>query len=190
MNNFKHHLLTLETLYQRPTSEQTRQRILAKADQLIRHFGLTKTTVSDIAAGLGMSPANIYKFFPSKDSIIEASVEENLAELRMSIDAAVSSGSGTLARIERLVLAIFRWQKQLACDELRRFGALRLACTQRWKCVRDFRKFLLQKVTAIIESGARTGEFDISELSLPPAFCSTAWQSPSIPQRLRTLMTR
>jgi AcrR family transcriptional regulator len=169
MNNVTHHLLTLKTLYQRPTSEQTRQRILAKADQLIRHFGLAKTTVSDIAAGLGMSPANIYKFFPSKDSIIEASVEENLAGLKMSIEAVVSSASGALARIERLVLTIFRWQKRYACEEPQLLESLRFASTRRWKCVRDFRKFLLQKLTAIIETGARTGEFDISELSAPAA---------------------
>jgi Tetracyclin repressor-like, C-terminal domain len=62
---------------------------------------------------------------------------------------------------------IFRWQKQLACDEPQLLESLRFASTRRWKCVRDFRKFLLQKVTAIIESGVRTGEFDISELSAP-----------------------
>jgi AcrR family transcriptional regulator len=167
MNNVKHHLLTLKTLYQRPTSEQTRQRILAKADQLIRHFGLTKTTVSDIAAGLGMSPANIYKFFPSKDSIIEASVEEKLAELKMSIEAAVSSASGALARIECLVLTIFHWQKRYACDEPQLLESLRFASTRRWRCVRDLKRFLLQTVTAIIEIGVRTGEFDISERSAP-----------------------
>jgi AcrR family transcriptional regulator len=102
----------LKTLDPRPIYQPTRQRILAKADELIRHFGLAKTTVADIAAGLGMSPANIYKYFPSKHSLIEASVEEKLAQLQRSIEAAVSSSSGARARIERLVLTIFRWQKR------------------------------------------------------------------------------
>jgi AcrR family transcriptional regulator len=155
----------LNTLFQRSTHEQTRQLILAKADQLIRHFGLAKTTVADIAAGLGMSPANIYKFFPSKDSIIEASVEQNLAELKMSIDAAISSASGALARIESLVLTIFRWQQHYLREEPQLFESLRIATTRRWKCVRNLKRFLLQTVTAIIETGARTGEFDISELN-------------------------
>jgi AcrR family transcriptional regulator len=157
----------LKTLDQRPTHQQTRQRILAKADELIRHFGLAKTTVADIAAGLGMSSANIYKFFPSKDRIIEAGVEENLTQLKISIEAAVASSSGALARMERLVLTIFRWQKRYVRDEPQLFGPLRLASARRWKCVRDFRRFLLQKITDIIETGARSGEFDISELSAP-----------------------
>jgi AcrR family transcriptional regulator len=167
MNNYYRHLLTLKRLYQRPTSEHTRQLILAKADQLIRHFGLTKTTVSDIAAGLGMSPANIYKFFPSKDSIIEASIEEKLAELKISIQAAISSASGALAQLECLVLTIFCWQKRYACDEPQLLESLRYASTRRWRCVRDLRRFLLQTVTDIIELGARTGEFGISELDAP-----------------------
>ena len=157
----------MNTLYQRQTSQETRQRILAKADQLIRHFGLAKTTVADIAAGLGMSPANIYKFFPSKDSIIEASVEENLAELKVSIQAAISSASGALTRIERLVLTVFHWRKRYVRDEPQLFESLCFAIARDWKCVRDFREFLLRKITDIIEAGSRTGEFDTSDLSAP-----------------------
>jgi AcrR family transcriptional regulator len=43
------------------TRDETRERILIKADELFRQFGFPKTTVADIAAELGMSPANIYK---------------------------------------------------------------------------------------------------------------------------------
>jgi AcrR family transcriptional regulator len=52
--------LGLKLFAGRSTREQTRQRILVKANELIRRFGLTKTAVADIAAALGMSPANVY----------------------------------------------------------------------------------------------------------------------------------
>ena len=45
---------------------------MIKADELFRQFGFLKTMVADIAAELGMSPANIYKFFSSKEAIIQA----------------------------------------------------------------------------------------------------------------------
>src|SRR5215467_1636471 len=99
-------LMDLTPLSQRSTHEQTRQRILTKAGELFRHFGFAKTTVADIAAGLAMSPANIYKSFPSKDAIIQAVAEQELAELIKSIEAAVSSSPGALARIEALALAV------------------------------------------------------------------------------------
>jgi AcrR family transcriptional regulator len=150
--------LTLKTLAQRQTREQTRQRILAKADELFRHFGIAKTTVADIAAGLSMSPANIYKSFPSKDAIIQAVAEQELAELIKSIEAAVSSSPGALARIEALALAIFHWHRELLRQESQLFQLVLFANAQHWDCTRDFKAFLLQTIISV-----QSGEFHLSD---------------------------
>ena len=47
-------------------------RILEAAERLFRHYGYAKTNVADIARDLGMSPANIYRFFASKTEIHQA----------------------------------------------------------------------------------------------------------------------
>src|ERR1700754_586473 len=47
-------------------------RILDSAEKLFRHYGYSKTTVADIARDLGMSTANIYRFFASKVEIHQA----------------------------------------------------------------------------------------------------------------------
>jgi AcrR family transcriptional regulator len=154
----------LKTFSRRSTREQTRQRILAKADELVRHFGLAKTTVADIAVALGMSPANIYKSFPSKDAIIEAVAEQGLAELKRTIEAAIASSPGSLARIDSLALAVFRWHNQYFRHEPQMFQLLFTANAEHWDCVRDFKKFLLQKITEAIEAGSQSGEFHISEV--------------------------
>src|SRR3954452_13892587 len=44
-------------------------RILDCAERLFRHYGYGKTNVADIARELGMSPANIYRFFACKVEI-------------------------------------------------------------------------------------------------------------------------
>src|SRR5215469_1246829 len=157
--------MNLTILSHRSTHEQTRQRILAKADELFRHFGFAKTTVADIAAGLAMSPANIYNFFPSKDAIIQAGAEQKLAELKKTIEAAVSSSPGALARIEGLALAIFHWHRELFCREPQLFQLVQLANAHSWDCVRDFKNFLQQTITEIIEAGTQTGEFKVSDSS-------------------------
>ena len=56
----------------RTKAEETRERIMEAAEALFRRMGFPKTAVADIAAELGMSPANIYRFFPSKNAIVEA----------------------------------------------------------------------------------------------------------------------
>ena len=154
--------MDLAPLAQRSTHEQTRQRILAKAGELFRHFGFAKTTVADIAAGLAMSPANIYKFFPSKDAIIQASLEQKLAEVKKSIEAVISSSSGALARIEGLALAVFHWHSEYLRHEPQLFQLVQLANAHSWDCVRDFKNFLQQTITEIIEAGTQSGEFYVS----------------------------
>jgi AcrR family transcriptional regulator len=150
-------------LYQRSTHEQSRQRILAKAGELFRHFGFAKTTVADIATGLAMSPANIYKFFPSKDAIIQAVAEQEAAELKKSIEASISSSAGALAQIEALALAIFHWRRELFRHERQLFQLVQAANANLWDCVRDFRNFLQQTITGIIAAGTQSGEFHVSD---------------------------
>ena len=155
----------MKTFAQRQTREQTRQRILAKADELFRHFGFAKTTVADIAAGLAMSPANIYKSFSSKDAIIQAVAEQELTGLKKSIEAAVSSSSGALARIEALALAVFHWHRELLRHESQLFQLFLFVNAQHWDCTRDFKAFLLQAIAKLIEAGVQSGEFHLSDSS-------------------------
>ena len=62
-------------------TEDTRARIMETAETLFRRLGFAKTAVADIAAELGMSPANVYRFFPSKNAIVEAICQRCLSEL-------------------------------------------------------------------------------------------------------------
>lgn len=48
---------------------ETRDLILDQAEALIRHIGRKKTNVEDIAQKLGMSRANIYRFYPTRAAI-------------------------------------------------------------------------------------------------------------------------
>ena len=57
----------------RETAEETRERIARTAEELFRRMGFAKTAVADIASELGMSPANVYRFFPSKTAIVATS---------------------------------------------------------------------------------------------------------------------
>src|SRR5262249_16858695 len=61
--------------------DDTKARIVEVADALFRRIGYGKTTVADIAAELDMSPANVYRFFPSKDAIVQAICRRCLAEV-------------------------------------------------------------------------------------------------------------
>ena len=76
-------------------TEDTRARIMETAETLFRRLGYAKTAVADIAAELRMSPANIYRFFPSKTAIVQAMCQRCLNELEEKVWAvARSQGAG------------------------------------------------------------------------------------------------
>ena len=72
----------------RPGPDETRARILEKSEELFRRLGFAKTAVADIAAELGMSPANVYRFFASKLDIAEALAKER-REVEFKLYAAI-----------------------------------------------------------------------------------------------------
>lgn len=49
-----------------------REELIDCAIELIEERGSTSVTVAELAARAGMSPANLYRFFDSKDALIEA----------------------------------------------------------------------------------------------------------------------
>src|SRR5262249_57135784 len=96
----------------RAKSDDTRTRIVETADALFRRLGFAKTAVADIAAELKMSPANVYRFFPSKSAIVEAICQRCLGELEDRAWAVARSPGSAAERIERLVLETVAFHKE------------------------------------------------------------------------------
>jgi AcrR family transcriptional regulator len=66
--------------------------ILDAAERAIVRNGFHKTTMQDLAAECGMSPGNLYRYFPSKDAIVAGLAERD--RLRMNADMAVLRDAG------------------------------------------------------------------------------------------------
>src|SRR5438874_7282358 len=96
----------------RTKPDDTRARIMDTAEALFRRLGYAKTAVADIAGELKMSPANVYRFFPSKNAIIEAICQRCLSELEDRAWAVARSRGSAAERLERLVLEILAYHKE------------------------------------------------------------------------------
>src|SRR6266545_2649723 len=86
----------------RTKPDDTRARIMDTAEALFRRLGYAKTAVADIAGELKMSPANVYRFFPSKNAIIEAICQRCLGDLEDTAWAVARSRGSAAERLERL----------------------------------------------------------------------------------------
>jgi len=158
-------LTTTHFARKRLTREETRERIMVKADELFRQYGFIKTTVADIAAELAMSPANIYKFFSSKEAIIQASADRNLLVLAEAVDQHMVTSGTALDRIEKVLLTVYRHNADILRNERQVFKLMIWAYEQKWDCSAAFDKFLLQTFAKLVKEGMSTGEFKSGDAS-------------------------
>jgi AcrR family transcriptional regulator len=140
--------------------DDTRARIMVTAEALFRRIGFAKTAVADIAAELGMSPANIYRFFPSKNAIVEAICERCLSELEEKAWAVARSKATAAGRVERLFLEILAYNKENLLEEQRVHDIVLVAIDQNWEAIRAHKHSIGNVLEVILRDGIAAGEFE------------------------------
>ncbi len=82
--------------------EERRLRILSAAEHCFVRTGFHKTTMQDVAAEAGMSAGNVYRYFPSKDAIVEGLVARDRAEVTAGFERLRADNvMGSLAALMR-----------------------------------------------------------------------------------------
>ena len=122
--------------------DDTRVRIMDAAEALFRRLGFGKTAVADIAAELRMSPANVYRFFPSKNAIVEAICQRCLGELEEKAWAAARSRGSAAERIERLVLETLAYHKDNHLTDQRVNDMVLAAIELSWGAIRAHKEHM------------------------------------------------
>jgi AcrR family transcriptional regulator len=144
----------------RTKPDDTRARIMDTAEALFRRLGYAKTAVADIAAELKMSPANVYRFFPSKNAIIEAICQRCLGELEDTAWAVARSRGSAAERLERLVLEILAYHRENHLTEQRVNDMVLAAIELSWGAIRAHKEHMRMVFEAVLREGIERGEFE------------------------------
>ena len=83
-----------------------RQRIIAACREMAMVRGFSGFTVDDLTARTGISKRTIYRYFNSKEEIIESVLEQFMADVRRSIEQALEKTENPLEKIMNVVLGI------------------------------------------------------------------------------------
>jgi AcrR family transcriptional regulator len=142
-----------------PTAARTRAAIIETAERLFRTMGYQKTAVADIARELHMSPANIYRFFPSKAAINEAVC----ARILEALDARAWSLAQSEASAADRLHALFRLMQEqtvaLFFQDRRMHDMVAAALEQHWGVIRDHIHAMDAAIAHILRDGQVSGEF-------------------------------
>lgn len=142
-----------------PVRQENVDRILEAAERLFRHYGYGKTTVADIARDLGMSPANIYRFFSSKEEIHHAICGRMLlASYQLTLDISrlpLSAGE----RLRRCISEQHKLTVETMLDDQKVHEMVVVALERDWHVIDKHIDRLHEIYAEIIRQGIEAGEF-------------------------------
>jgi AcrR family transcriptional regulator len=134
-------------------------RIVETAERLYRQFGHQKTTVADIARALSMSPANIYRFFRSKDAVNDAVCRRLLDDLVSSATRVAQRSVTAEGRLRVLLLELARLSLERSRKNEQLHQLLAAARSENWPVAAEHAARIQRILGAIIADGMRRGEF-------------------------------
>jgi AcrR family transcriptional regulator len=147
----------------RTDPDEVRARILGVAEEHFRRIGYHKTSVADIASELGMSPANVYRFFPSKGAINESicgRVMNEVAEIAFTI---AHTNAPALEKLDRLLTAVHRHNKTTLIKERCMHDMIVAAMQENWAIIKAHIARMVTIFEAIIREGIEAGEFKVED---------------------------
>jgi AcrR family transcriptional regulator len=151
------------TVRTRLTADETRERILDVAEEHFRRVGYAKTAVADIASALGMSSANIYRFFPTKSAICEEIARRLLGQCHGLLRQIITEKTSASDRLVKMARTIHQFNKSQMFDEKRLHDMVEAAMSENWHVIIWHLETLVSLFAEVIREGMVAGEFAVQD---------------------------
>lgn len=137
----------------------TRERIIQAAESLFREVGYAKTTVADIAGNLGMSSANVYRYFPTKAHINEEICDRLVRSFETRCVDSVRHKGPARETVRKFILEYHRAIRTSLLKENRLYDMISIAMEQHWPVIQDHSERIRSIIHSMIISGIESNEF-------------------------------
>lgn len=159
---------------QKLSAGDMRERILNVAEEHFRRIGYGKTAVADIASAMHMSPANVYRFFPSKGAINDALCSRMMRQTDDMLRLIVVREAPATERLKALFVDLHRHNKATLTQEHRLHDMVEVAMAENWPAIDAHCQSVRGFLTQIIADGVKSGEFRSVD---PLDFANTAFDA-------------
>lgn len=139
-------------------TQATREKIIAAAEWLFKEVGYAKTTVGDIAARLGMSHSNVYRYFPAKANINEEICDRIVRGIELRCIRSVHDGKTAQENIMDFILQYHRSIRESAFKENKLYDMITLAMQQHWPILQTHSQRLRKVLESILTKGISSGQ--------------------------------
>lgn len=142
-------------------STDVRERIIDAAEERFRHFGYGKTNVGEIAADVGMSAGNLYRYFDSKQDIAAACALRCMSRLDELLEPVLKDNESSAAlRLQQYVLTKLRYNHDQAHHHPRLAELVETVVGERPEVVHKKIQETKENLSIIIAVGMERGEFE------------------------------
>lgn len=143
--------------------ELSRERILDVAEEHFRRIGYQKTSVADIASCLGMSSANIYRFFPSRAAINRSICGRFFAETAQFADAIARMQAPVNDKLVNLLTNLHQKRKTAFIQEKPVHDLIVAATVENWAIIRAHGDQIVATIETIVREGMEAREFGVED---------------------------
>lgn len=147
-------------------ADDMRTRIVVTAERLFRELGYQKTTVADIAKVLRMSPANVYRFFDSKKSIISAVAKRLMGEVEAAARVVIEAPQPATQRLRELLLTVHQMNTERYVGDSKLHEMVAIAMEESWDVCLVHMECVTGAIAHVIGDGTASGEFYAPDVPL------------------------
>ncbi|MGX9389862.1 TetR/AcrR family transcriptional regulator [Nitrobacteraceae bacterium UC4446_H13] len=162
------------TMLSEHTEADTQQRILVVAERLFREIGYQKTTVADIAKLLRMSPANVYRFFPSKDAIRQGVACRLMGEVEAAARAIVALPEPAPQRLRELLTTVHLMNTERYVGDAKLHEMVASAMEEDWDVCKSHIERITTLIAEVIGEGVASGVFRVADVTVAALCTGTA----------------
>lgn len=137
----------------------TPERILEAAEDVLRRFGPSKTTVVDVARALGVSHGSVYRHFASKAALRDAVAERWLDRISAPLARIVAEDRPAPERLRRWFDKLIQLKHQKVKADPEMFATYSALAMDAREVVESHVGHLVGQVEAIVADGMKRGEF-------------------------------
>lgn len=160
--------------------------IVDKAESLFRDVGYSKTTVAEIAKSLGMSQANVYRYFPTKAAINEVICERVVTRIEDRCKSIIDKDSDPKQAISKFQIEYYRAVRDNVIKDQRLHEMVVKAVEQYWPVIQGHIDRMDLMMQEILSKGVSKGSFkniNIQETSLALQNAFSSFTYPALVER-------
>ena len=137
-------------------------RLIAAAADHVQRMGAKRVRLVAVAEDAGMTHANVYRYFTSKDDLLDAVVGTALRPIEAHLADLAGAPDPADDKLERMILALARGYRDLLDREPDLFGLFATAVEHNRGVARRHLGRARQLFGQVIDEGLATGVFDLA----------------------------